>query len=347
MNTLPFAKPSDLLLRRADLPLPAAAAHRGRARRSGAPFAAGERRVRLRLRLLDPPARRRRTQRVEQEGTCTTPTGESVTFRVNDPDGGAGARRPGLRRRALGPVHHGRPRGAEDDRDPASWRSPTRARSSSTARTSSSLVVEIDTGAPGGRDAGRRRRRDADPRQVQRPDRTRRAPRGEEHDARARSSSTRSTGTSRSATSTTWRTRSTSATSYPGAYRARLNANLAFWDGLDGKVDWPPDEDGNHPLTELVLADFLVVDVTKPYVEQGSFLEIELAARRGEPHRDLRRTDAQRRRDGHDLHPARSTPATARPSATASTTPPARHRARSPTWRAPNPDPPEPPEHHH
>jgi hypothetical protein len=34
-----------------------------------------------------------------------------------------------------------------------------------------------------------------------------------------------------------------------------------------------------------MLADFLVVDVTKPYAEQGSFLEIELAARRGEAHR--------------------------------------------------------------
>ena len=33
-----------------------------------------------------------------------------------------------------------------------------------------------------------------------------------------------------------------------------------------------------------MLADYLVVDVTKPYVEQGSFLEIELAARRGEAH---------------------------------------------------------------
>ena len=71
---------------------------------------------------------------------------------------------------------------------------------------------------------------------------------------------------------------------YLGAYRARLNANLAFWDGLDGTVDWPTDENGDHPLTDLVLADFLVVDVTKPYVEQGSFLEIELAARRGEAH---------------------------------------------------------------
>ncbi len=72
---------------------------------------------------------------------------------------------------------------------------------------------------------------------------------------------------------------------YENAYRARLNANLAFWDGLDGKTDWPAREDGTHPLTEFMLADFLVVDVTKPYVEQGSFLEIELAARRGEAHR--------------------------------------------------------------
>ena len=39
---------------------------------------------------------------------------------------------------------------------------------------------------------------------------------------------------------------------YEGAYRARLNANLAFWDGLDGKTDWPTDGNGTHPLTELV-----------------------------------------------------------------------------------------------
>jgi hypothetical protein len=71
---------------------------------------------------------------------------------------------------------------------------------------------------------------------------------------------------------------------YEGAYRARLNANLAFWDGLDGRTDWPLDRHGAHPLTELMLADFLVVDITKPYAEHGSFLEIELAARRGEEH---------------------------------------------------------------
>jgi hypothetical protein len=74
------------------------------------------------------------------------------------------------------------------------------------------------------------------------------------------------------------------ADAYRGAYRARLNANLAFWDGLDGKVDWELDSDGNHPLTGLVLDDFLAVDLTKPYLEQGSYLEIELAHRRGQPH---------------------------------------------------------------
>ncbi len=72
---------------------------------------------------------------------------------------------------------------------------------------------------------------------------------------------------------------------YEGAYRARLNANLAFWDGLDGKVDWPLDENGAHPLTELVLADYLVLDLTKPYAASGSYLEPELAALRGEQHR--------------------------------------------------------------
>jgi len=72
---------------------------------------------------------------------------------------------------------------------------------------------------------------------------------------------------------------------YLGAYRARLNANLAFWDSLDGQVDWLADDNGTHPLTELLLADFLVVDLTKPYAEQGSFLEIELAARAGRAHR--------------------------------------------------------------
>ncbi len=74
------------------------------------------------------------------------------------------------------------------------------------------------------------------------------------------------------------------AEAYLGAYRARLNANLRFWDGLDGKVDWPEREDGAHPLVELVLADFLAVDPSRPYVEHGSFLEIERAGRESRQH---------------------------------------------------------------
>jgi Domain of unknown function (DUF4331) len=70
---------------------------------------------------------------------------------------------------------------------------------------------------------------------------------------------------------------------YVGAYRARLNANLAFYDGLDGKTDWPLDEDGNHPLTELLLADYLVVDASKPLCE-NSYFEIEQAMLSGHSH---------------------------------------------------------------
>ncbi|MGW3176220.1 DUF4331 family protein [Streptomyces sp. NPDC001153] len=70
---------------------------------------------------------------------------------------------------------------------------------------------------------------------------------------------------------------------YAGAYRARFNANLAWFDGLDGKTDWPLDEQGNHPLTELLLADFLVVDLSKPFSEDGCF-EIETALVAGRPH---------------------------------------------------------------
>ena len=70
---------------------------------------------------------------------------------------------------------------------------------------------------------------------------------------------------------------------YRGAYRARLNANLAAIDRLDGKTDWPLGPDGAHPLTELLLDDYLVVDVSKPYAED-SYFEIERAALQGRPH---------------------------------------------------------------
>jgi hypothetical protein len=70
---------------------------------------------------------------------------------------------------------------------------------------------------------------------------------------------------------------------YLGAYRARLNANLAVLDGIDGKIDCPLQPDGTHPLTELYLADYQVVDVAKPYAED-SYLEIEQALLKGRAH---------------------------------------------------------------
>jgi hypothetical protein len=134
------------------------------------------------------------------------------------------------------------------------------------------------------------------------------------------------------------------APAYQGAYRARLNANLAFWDSLDGNPDWPTDQTGAHPLTDMLLADFLVVDLTKPYAEQGSFLEIELATRGARAHQTcggralnddvidtlftllVNAGNGPRIRDGVDQ----------------ATKPAART---FPYLAAPNPDPPQPPEH--
>jgi hypothetical protein len=131
---------------------------------------------------------------------------------------------------------------------------------------------------------------------------------------------------------------------YEGAYRARLNANLAFWDGLDGKTDWPTNGHG-HPLTELVLADYLVVDVTKPYQEKGSFLEIELATRQGLAHQ----TSGGRTINDDVMDTFFTTLINAgngpviRDGVDKSSRPASRS---FPYLSPPNPDPPEKPEHH-
>ena len=70
---------------------------------------------------------------------------------------------------------------------------------------------------------------------------------------------------------------------YRRAYEARLSSNLKFYDGLDDKVDWPPDEDGKHPLVDLLLEDLLVVDVSKPFAE-NTWFEIERAMLAGRGH---------------------------------------------------------------
>jgi hypothetical protein len=63
---------------------------------------------------------------------------------------------------------------------------------------------------------------------------------------------------------------------YRPLYQSRLDANLAFFDGLDGKTAWAIGPDGRHPLRDLLLADYLILDVTRPFAP-GAFLEIERA----------------------------------------------------------------------
>jgi hypothetical protein len=63
---------------------------------------------------------------------------------------------------------------------------------------------------------------------------------------------------------------------YRPLYESRLDANLVFWDGLDGKTAWPLSPDGRHPLRDLLMDDFLILDLAHVFAP-GSFLEIERA----------------------------------------------------------------------
>jgi hypothetical protein len=63
---------------------------------------------------------------------------------------------------------------------------------------------------------------------------------------------------------------------YRSLYESRLDANLAFFDGLDGKTAWPIGKDGKHPLRDLLTSDFLILDLAHAFAP-GDFLEIERA----------------------------------------------------------------------
>jgi hypothetical protein len=216
-----------------------------------------------------------------QEGTCTTPSGESITFRVNDPKGGQG---------------HGVRVFAGARWDPFFMDAPAALKTIATqqlcftdpgtifmdGKNVLSLVVELDLAhLPGATLVGfvaetlTRGSFNVRIERVGRPEVKNLMLAPKQFDQVNRDLEIRDLYNMEDAFAL--------GESYPGAYRARLDANLAFWDALDGKVDWPANG-GSHPLTEVVLQDFLVIDVGKPYAEQGSFLEIELAALRGEEH---------------------------------------------------------------
>ena len=71
---------------------------------------------------------------------------------------------------------------------------------------------------------------------------------------------------------------------YRPLYESRLDANLAFWDGLDGKTAWPLAPDGRHPLRDLLMDDFLILDLAHVFAP-GGFLEIERALVTSRPHK--------------------------------------------------------------
>jgi hypothetical protein len=70
---------------------------------------------------------------------------------------------------------------------------------------------------------------------------------------------------------------------YRPLYESRLDANLAFFDRLDGKTAWPLGPDGQHPLRDLFIGDFLILDLAHTFAP-GKFLEIERALMNNQPH---------------------------------------------------------------
>ena len=70
---------------------------------------------------------------------------------------------------------------------------------------------------------------------------------------------------------------------YRPLYESRFDANLAFFDKLDGDTAWPPGPDGRHPLRDLLMDDFLILDLAHAFTP-GGFLEIERALLDVRPH---------------------------------------------------------------
>ena len=70
---------------------------------------------------------------------------------------------------------------------------------------------------------------------------------------------------------------------YRALYESRLDANLTFFDGLDGETAWPLGTDEHHPLRNLLIDDFLILDLSQPFAP-GGFLEIERALIGKRPH---------------------------------------------------------------
>jgi hypothetical protein len=73
---------------------------------------------------------------------------------------------------------------------------------------------------------------------------------------------------------------------YRPLYEARIDASLTFFDDLDGETAWPLGADGCHPLRDLFVGDYLILDLDRAFAP-GSFLEIERSIMECWPHRWL------------------------------------------------------------
>src|SRR3954447_25461505 len=254
MNTLPFAKPSALLSE--------GLVYRFRLRPltrrepgAPAPFATGDEELAFDC-VFSAPTSANGHENAEQAGTCTTPAGKTVSFRVNDAVGGSGE---GVR------VFAG-PRW-----DPFIMDAPAALKTIATGKLAFTdpgsifldgknvlgLVIELDTALLGdtvlvGVIAETLTRGTLNVRieRVGRPEVKNMMLAPKQFDQVNRDLEIRDLYNMEDAFHL--------AEGCQGAYRARLNANLAFWDRLDGKTDWPANGSGTHPLTELFLADYLV-----------------------------------------------------------------------------------------
>ncbi len=72
------------------------------------------------------------------------------------------------------------------------------------------------------------------------------------------------------------------AADHASVYRERIAKNLVFFDAIDGHTDWT--DTNRLALTELLVDDFLVVDLARP-CDQPAFFEIERSLLEHEPHR--------------------------------------------------------------
>ena len=70
---------------------------------------------------------------------------------------------------------------------------------------------------------------------------------------------------------------------YRPLYELRVNACLVFFDGLDHRTAWPLGPEGQHPLRDLLIGDYLILDLARGFAP-GNFLEIERSLTNNQPH---------------------------------------------------------------